>query len=99
MTLEEIIIAIEAAEKLIPAFISFVDRIHPPTTTAPTKADAVLTATSNALRAAGIAAETVAAVLPTLRAAVAVGTAPTEAQASAHTIGGITLAQAPGPNV
>jgi hypothetical protein len=72
--LEEIIFAITAAEKLIPALVSFVDTIHPPTTSAPTKADAVLTATSNALQIAGVTAQTIAAVMPTLQAAVSIAT-------------------------
>lgn len=66
MNLEEIIFAIEAAEKLIPALLSFVNTIHPPSTPAPTRAAAVLNATSNALQVAGVTAATVQAILPTL---------------------------------
>jgi hypothetical protein len=69
MTLSEIIMAIQAAEQLIPALMSFVNTIHPPTTAAPTKAAAVLTATSSALQMAGVAGETVAALQGTLSAA------------------------------
>ena len=77
MTLQEIIMAIQAAEQLIPVMLSFVNAIHPPTTAAPTRAALVLQATSSALQSAGVAAETVAAIKDTMAVASAAAAAAT----------------------
>jgi len=68
-TITEIIAAIAAAEQLMPALISFVNTVHPPTTSAPTKAESVLTTTTAALQVAGITAATVQAIQPALASA------------------------------
>jgi hypothetical protein len=81
MTLEEIIAAIQALETLIPAVISCVNAIHPPTTSAPTRAVAALNMTSGALTAAGMVAGTVEALKPTIQAAIASAVSPSATQA------------------
>ena len=73
MTILEIIQLIEAAEKLIPAVASFVNTIHPPTTSAPTRAAVVLGMTQNALNVAGFAASSIASLAPSLTAAANAG--------------------------
>ncbi len=89
--LEEILFAIQAAEKLIPALVSFANTVHPPTTDAPTKAVTVLNATQNALQIAGVTASTITAILPTLQAA---STAAVSAPAAVP----IAAVQVQGPN-
>lgn len=69
MNLLAIIEAIQALEQLVPAVTSFVNKIHPPTTDQPTRADAALTMTNNALQAAEIGAETIQALQPTIQSA------------------------------